>query len=98
MKKIFIFLGLILFLSGCGKYDDSKLIKDLDKKIKNADSYYMTGTLDIYRNEEKFTYDVASSYMKDDNFKVDLTNKNNNHKQIILKNKEGVYVMTHKSL
>jgi len=94
MKKILAFLGIMLFLSGCGKYDDSKLVKYMSKKINNVDSYHLTATLDIYRNEEKYSYDVSSSYMKGDYFKVDLVNKNNNHKQIILKNKEGVYVLT----
>ena len=85
MKKIFMFLGLILLLSGCGKYNDKDLIKDLSNKIEKTNAYKMTATLDIYRNEEKYTYDVESSYKKGDLFKVDLTNKNNNHQQIILK-------------
>ena len=94
MKKIFLFLGIILLLTGCGKYDEKDLLKDLSKKINDSAAYHMTGTLEIYRNEEKYTYSVDSSYMKDDYFKVNLVNQNNNHEQIILKNKEGVYVLT----
>ena len=94
MKKIFIFLGLLLLVTGCGKYKDKDLIKDLSKKIESSNSYHMTGTLEIYRNEEKYTYNVDSSYKKGDLFKVNLVNQNNNHEQIILKNKEGVYVIT----
>ena len=94
MKKLFIFLGVLLLVCGCGKYDDKDLIKDLSKKVENSSAYHMTGTLEIYRNEEKYTYNVDSSYKKGDLFKVNLTNQNNNHEQIILKNKEGVYVIT----
>ena len=94
MKKLFVFLSILLFLSGCGKYKDSNIVKDLSKKVNDADSYHLTGTLEIYRNEEKYIYDVDSSYMKGDYFKVDLVNQNNNHKQIILKNPDGVYVLT----
>ena len=94
MKKIFIFLGIILLVCGCGKYDDKDLVKDLSKKIENCSAYHMTGTLEIYRNEEKYTYNVDSSYKKGDLFKVNLINQNNNHEQIILKNEEGVYVIT----
>ena len=94
MKKMFVFFGLLLFLSGCGKYKETNLVKDLSKKINDANSYHLTGTLEIYRNEEKYIYDVDSSYMKGDYFKVDLVNQNNNHKQIILKNPDGVYVLT----
>ena len=92
MKKIFVFLIALLFLSGCGKYGEKDLIDDLTKKINNTNSYHMSGTLDIFRNEEKFSYDVESSYANGDYFKVELTNKNNNHKQIILKNDDGVFV------
>ena len=62
MKKMFIILGVILFLTGCGKYSDKNLIKDVSKKVNNLKSYHLMGTLDIYRNEEKYSYDVDSSY------------------------------------
>ena len=94
MKKLFIFLGVFLLVSGCGKYNDKDLIKDLSKTIENSNAYHLSGTLEIYRNEEKYTYTVDSSYKKGDLFKVNLTNQNNNHEQVILKNKEGVYVIT----
>ena len=94
MKKVIAFLGLIFLISGCGNADNKSLIKDLKKKIDNSDTYHMTATLDIYRNEEKYSYNVDSSYQKGDYFKVNLMNQNNNHEQIILKNKDGVYVIT----
>lgn len=94
MKKLIMCLGVLILLSGCGKYDGKSLIKDLSKKIESSKAYHMTGTLEIYRNEEKYTYDVDSSYKEGDLFKVNLINQNNNHEQIILKNNEGVYVIT----
>ena len=94
MKKLFIFLGVLLLVSGCGKYNDKDLIKELSKKVEDSNAYHLSGTLEIYRNEEKYTYTVDSSYKKEDLFKVNLTNQNNNHEQVILKNKEGVYVIT----
>ena len=94
MKKIFVFLGLILLVCGCGKSNGKDILKDLSKKVEDSSAYHMTGTLEIYRNEEKYTYNVDSSYKKGDLFKVNLINQNNNHEQIILKNKEGVYVIT----
>ena len=70
MKKIFIVLGVILFLTGCGKYNDKSLIKDITKKVNNSKSYHLIGTLDIYRNEEKYSYDVDSSYKKVDLYSI----------------------------
>lgn len=50
--------------------------------------------MDIISNEELYHYDVTVDYMKGDYYKAKLTNKDNNHEQIILKNEEGVYVVT----
>ena len=93
MKKIILCLSILLCLIGCSN-TDRNIIEELDEKINSLDGYNMAGTLEIYRNEDKYTYDVDSSYSKDDLYKVTLINKNNNHEQIILKNKDGVYVLT----
>ena len=94
MKKIFVFLGLLLVVCGCGISSDKNLVHDLKKKIDDTSAYKMKGILEIYRNEEKYTYDVDSSYEKGDLFKVDLINQNNNQQQIILRNTDGIYVIT----
>jgi outer membrane lipoprotein-sorting protein len=94
MKKFIVFLGMLLILSGCGNSSDKSIAKDLKKKVESVSAYRMKGTLEIYRNEEKYTYDVDSSYQEEDLFKVNLVNQNNNHEQIILKNSSGVYVIT----
>ena len=86
MKKkiLFILLVGVFLLSGCGKTSESSIIKDLEKKINNSKSYYIEGTLEIVNNEDLYTYDVKVSYAKGDNYKVNLTNKVNNHEQVIL--------------
>ncbi len=94
MKKIILSVVFVLLLSGCGKYTKENIIKDFKTKVNKSDNYLMKGTLEIYRNEDLYTYDVESSYAKKDKFKVSLTNKTNNHQQIILKNDSGVYVVT----
>ncbi len=95
-KKLLLFLGLIscLLISGCGKYNEKDLIKDLNKKINNSKGYHITGTLEMLNNEDTYTYDVDVSYQKDDKFRVSLKNQINNHEQIILRNEDGVYVLT----
>lgn len=48
----------------------------------------------MINNESSYKYDVKSIYKESNHFKVELTNKTNDHKQIILRNKDGVYVVT----
>ena len=96
MKKKMLFLLILglFILSGCGKVSEKDIIKEFSKKVDNSDSYYIEGSLDIVNNEDIYTYDVKVSYAKKDNYKVELTNTVNNHQQIILRNSDGVYVVT----
>lgn len=93
MKKIYLLLAVILILVGCGKYTTKDATKDLEKKINKLKSYTVQGNLSIKNNDETYKYNVDVVYKKEDNFKVSLTNQTNNHKQIILKNSSGVYVL-----
>jgi len=97
MKKYFLFgfiFLLVFILTGCGKYGEKEIINDLNKKIEKTAGYYLNGELEIINNEDSYLYDVEVAYKKEDNFRVSLKNKINNHEQIILKNSEGVYVLT----
>ncbi len=94
MKKIILFFCCMLFITGCKRNNENDIINEINKKIENSNNYQMVSTLDIYRNEEKFSYDVVSTYKKDNLFKVQLINKQNQHEQIILKNNNSVYVIT----
>lgn len=94
-RKMLFLLSLGLFvLGGCGKVSEKDIINEFEKMVKKADSYYIEGTLDIVNNEDVYTYNVNVSYKKDDNYKVELVNTVNNHQQIILRNDDGVYVVT----
>ena len=96
MKKGMLFLMIfgLFVLGGCGKISEKDIVKEFSKKVSNSDSYYIEGTLDIVNNEDIYTYDVKVSYAKKDNYKVELVNTVNNHEQIILRNSDGVYVVT----
>ena len=92
-KKILLFLVILsFFITGCNNKKD--VLKDINKKYNNLKSYTLTGDLEIINNDDTYNYDVKVIYQKKDKFYVSLKNRNNNHEQIILKNDEGVYVIT----
>ena len=97
-KKVFLIILLMFIFTGCGKKDNTNIIEKLQNKINGLNSYSIDGNLDIYAPEETFSYKINIGYLKDDYYKVDMINKNNNHEQIILKNKDAVYVITLRSL
>jgi outer membrane lipoprotein-sorting protein len=96
MKKIVLLFSVLafLFLVGCGKYDDKDIVRDLSKKVNNTKGYYLEGQMEIMSNDDIFKYDVTVSFEAKNQFRVSLKNVVNNHEQIILKNKDGVYVLT----
>lgn len=66
------------------------------EKFKNnidKDYYTMIGQMDIVSNEELYHYDVKVMHMGE-YYKASLINKDTNYEQIILKNSDGVYVVT----
>ena len=95
MKKIFILLLIgCFFISGCGNYNEKNIIKSLKKSYDNCSGYKLKGNLSISNNDEVYNYSVDVSYKKDNMYRVTLKNTANEHVQVILKNKDGVYVLT----
>ena len=98
MKKLLKLFSLIVCVSvmlvGCGVKNADNIINSVSKKISKSDSYYLEGTMEIINNEDTYKYDVTVSYKKGDYYKIDLINTLNNHEQVILRNDDGVYVVT----
>ena len=93
MKKVLFILIISIFMVGCGNKNKDVLL-NFKNSINNLDAYHMKGTLELVNGEDIYLYNVDSSYKKSDLFRVALKNTNNNHTQILLKNSEGVYVLT----
>ena len=96
MKKyLFLFLlVLCMLIVGCGKNNNKSIKNDLIKQINNLKGYELTGKLEVVNNDDVFNYDVSVSYKDKDFYRVSLKNVANNHEQIILRNDDGVYVVT----
>lgn len=95
MKKILLVLMVVcLFLTGCGNYNQKNIIKELKKEFDKSKGYKLSGELSVNNNDEIYNYDVVVYFKKDNYYKVILTNVANEHTQVILKNKDGVYVLT----
>ena len=96
MKNILklVLISSILLLSGCGIKNADSVLKNMEKSLKNANSYYVEGVMEIINHEDTYTYNVNVSYKNGDYYKIVLTNTLNNHEQVILRNDDGVYVET----
>lgn len=92
MKK-YLIVVLTILLIGCGK-SEKNVINKVIKKYDDISSYSMDGTLKMFNGENTYSYKVNVQHKKDDMYKVQLINEVNNHEQIILRNNDGVYVLT----
>lgn len=87
---VLVLCGWKLFFSE-GKVDDK--LKNLETDMK---TYHMEGTMQIGEGEDVRNFYVVVDYENDttDNFRISLTDKDINQEQILLRNSEGVYVLT----
>ncbi len=95
MKKVFILILIaISLITGCGKKDNERIKTSFINKINETKSYLLKANMEVYNEEETFTYTIEASYLKDNFYKVKMINQTNNHEQILLRNKDAVYVVT----
>lgn len=95
MKRIIISVLVlsVFLLTGCTKYTEKTIKQDLKNNMKGIKGYHLLGDLEVYNGDNTYKYKVETSNDKD-KYRVCLVNKSNNHEQIILKNDDGVYVLT----
>lgn len=94
MKKFLLLLLLLIGLTACGKETNINVVGNFINKIDNLKTYELVGTMEINNDEEVYNYDVKVDYLKKDYYKVQMLNKDNSQEQIILKNDDGLYVIT----
>ena len=100
MKKIYIGIAaavvIVIAALTFFKMKDSSLDKVIEK-VKAYDKYALTCNMEMVENDELKSYLVNVSYLKEkknEYYKVELYDKSLNQSQIIVKNPDGVFVLT----
>ena len=99
MKKKYILIGgiVIVALICIFLFRPKSFEKKADAVFNDLTSYTLKGEMEINKGEDIKNYIMEVNYKKtDDNqlFKVSLFDKNLNQEQILLRNQEGVFVVT----
>ncbi|MUG73958.1 MULTISPECIES: outer membrane lipoprotein-sorting protein [Paenibacillus] len=90
-------LCLSLVLSGCGllgKKDAGSVVRELDSIVNKLDSYHAEGTMTLNTGTEPQEYSVEVCYMAESYYRIALTNAKKDITQIVLRNDDGVFVLT----
>ncbi|MCL6602573.1 MAG: outer membrane lipoprotein carrier protein LolA [Paenibacillus sp.] len=89
-----IVLCLVVALSGCGKKDAGSVVKDLDQTISKLDSYKGSGKMVLMTGQQPQEYQVEVWYQNPNFYRIALKNDKQSVNQIVLRNNDGVYVLT----
>ncbi|MBD0379712.1 outer membrane lipoprotein-sorting protein [Paenibacillus sedimenti] len=91
-----IMLGLAVVLAGCGmgKKDAGSIVKDLDHVISKPGSYQASGSMVLYTGQQPQEYSVEVAFSPEHFYRIALTNASKDVTQIVLRNEEGVFVLT----
>jgi outer membrane lipoprotein-sorting protein len=87
-------LVLTVALIGCGMKDAKEVVNDLSKRSEEMNSYISHGKLMIQTGNEPQEIDVEVWYKKPHFYRVALKNLKKDITHILLRNDEGVYVIT----
>lgn len=96
MKRFIKFFGaivIVMLLAACGDKSQQSVVKDLEKTWKNA-SYELSATMEIKTGSEPRLYNVNVWHTKPDFYRVEIKENNKEDAQIIVKNKDGVFLVS----
>lgn len=90
--KLLILVVSFFIVVGCNKATNPK--KQVLNMLKGVSSYHLDANMTLYNNDDSYKYSLAVDYKDKDLFRVSMKNKANEHEQIVLRNNEGVFVLT----
>ena len=90
--KLLILIVSFFIVVGCNKASDPK--KQILNMLKGVTSYHLDANMTLYNNEDNYQYSLEVDYKDKDLFRVSMKNKANEHEQIVLRNNDGVFVLT----
>jgi outer membrane lipoprotein-sorting protein len=85
-----------ILIAGCGTKNAETVVKDLDKVLGGMESYQGTGTMTLHTGAQPLEYQVEVWYKKPQYYRIALTNAKKDITQIVLRNDDGVFVLTPK--
>jgi len=93
---LFAFILILIVIAGCGGKSQEKVIKKIEGILGNIDGYKVEAKMTMKTGQEERSYDIDIWYKKDKQefYRVTLESEEEDGGQVILKNDEGVFVLT----
>lgn len=95
-KWVILFAGLILMLilTACGAKSQEDVLKDLNAKAESMNGYKLDAKMTLTMGTDAQEYQIEVWHNKPEEYRVHMKNAEREQSQMILRNKDGVYVLT----
>lgn len=96
MKKIFAAIMVIMAMAtmvACGEKSSVDVRSALSKKVNELESYKVHVDMNVKSGESKVKYGIDVWYKAPDFYRVAMNNEKKDRSQIIVRNKDGVFVL-----
>ncbi|MGX1266332.1 outer membrane lipoprotein-sorting protein [Rossellomorea marisflavi] len=84
----------VLMLAACGEKSKEDVTKDLKSKVEDLKGYKADAKMTLQVGEDPQTYEVEVWHNDPNYYRVSLKNEAKDQSQMILRNEEGVFVLT----
>ena len=95
LPTFFVLITMALVFASCSATPNvSDITEKVEKQVNSVKSYQSEGTMTVYTSKTPQTYDVSVHFEQPHFYRIALTNRTKNITQIILRNNDGVFVLT----
>ncbi len=94
MSLFILIVALAVLVTACGEKSQEDVIKDLESRLDELSGYKTNAKMTLQTGEEPQVYDVEIWHESPSAYRVVLNHSEKDQSQIILRNEEGVFVLT----
>jgi len=87
-------IAAVFGLTGCRDMSEADVVGRLSTHLEESTSYLATGVMEVESEGEIHTYVVEVGFAQPHYYRVTMKNEATGNEQVILKNDEGVFVLT----
>ena len=88
-------VGAAVFgLVACGEASEADVIEKLSSHLESSKGYLATGVMEVESEGQVHTYLVEVAFAQPEYYRVTMRNEATGNEQVILKNDDGVFVLT----
>ncbi|MGG5254726.1 LolA family protein [Neobacillus sp. SM06] len=94
LMLLFVGLMILFVLSACGTKSQGDVVKDLNGKLEDLSGYKVNAKMTLKMGSDSQVYNVEIWHKDPTYYRVNLKNPSKDQSQMILRNDEGVFVLT----